>query len=100
MEGDREAATDAWAMLSERLGSDASRYGYVRRDRAAAAHLFRVVSGMDSMVVGEAQIHGQVRDAWEASRPTSGAVLNRLFPEARCSRAVACAARRSSVTAR
>ena len=34
------------------------------------------------MVVGEAQIHGQVRDAWEASRPRSGAVLNRLFQTA------------------
>jgi glutamyl-tRNA reductase len=37
---------------------------------------------MDSMVVGEAQIHGQVRDAWEASRRASGAVLNRLFQSA------------------
>jgi glutamyl-tRNA reductase len=37
---------------------------------------------MDSMVVGEAQIHGQVRDAWETSRPASGAVLNRLFQTA------------------
>ena len=82
VEGGREAAPDAWALLSERLGSDASRYGYVRRDREAAAHLFRVASGMDSMVVGEAQIHGQVRDAWEASRPASGAVLNRLFQSA------------------
>jgi glutamyl-tRNA reductase len=82
VEGEREAAVDAWAVLSERLGTDASRYGYVRRDRAAAAHLFRVASGMDSMVVGEAQIHGQVRDAWEASRAMSGAVLNRLFQSA------------------
>jgi glutamyl-tRNA reductase len=82
VEGEREAASDAWAMLSERLGSDASQYGYVRRDRAAAAHLFRVASGMDSMVVGEAQIHGQVRDAWETSRPASGTVLNRLFQNA------------------
>ena len=81
VEGSREAATTAWALLSERLGagSDASAFGYVRRDRDAAAHLFRVASGMDSMVVGEAQIHGQVRDAWEGSRPASGVVLNRLF---------------------
>ncbi|MEO5815737.1 MAG: glutamyl-tRNA reductase [Gemmatimonadaceae bacterium] len=82
VEGEREAAPAAWALLSERLGSEASQYGYVQRDRAAAAHLFRVASGMDSMVVGEAQIHGQVRDAWEASRPASGAVLNRLFQSA------------------
>jgi glutamyl-tRNA reductase len=65
--------------LSARLGSDASGYGYVRRDREAVAHLFRVTSGLDSMVLGEAQIHGQVRDAWEACRAHSGPVLNRLF---------------------
>jgi glutamyl-tRNA reductase len=79
VEGEHEATSAGWSLLDERLGRDASGYGYVRRDREAAAHLFRVASGMDSMVVGEAQIHGQVRDAWEASRPASGAVLNRLF---------------------
>ncbi len=82
VEGAHDATAAAWAMLSARLGADASAYGYVRRDREAAAHLFRVASGIDSMVVGEAQIHGQVRDAWEASRATSGAVLNRLFQSA------------------
>ena len=82
VEGVAEASAPAWAMFSERLGGDASAYGYVRRDRDAAAHLFRVASGMESMVVGEAQIHGQVRDAWERSRPESGAVLNRLFQSA------------------
>ncbi|MEP6621783.1 MAG: glutamyl-tRNA reductase, partial [bacterium] len=82
VEGERDAADAAWAMLSERLSGDASGYGYIRRDRDAASHLFRVASGMDSMVVGEAQIHGQVRDAWEASRAASGAVLNRLFQTA------------------
>ncbi|MFL5607638.1 MAG: glutamyl-tRNA reductase, partial [Gemmatimonadaceae bacterium] len=82
VEGDAETAGAAWSLLSERLGRDASGYGYVRRDREAVAHLFRVAAGMDSMVVGEAQIHGQVRDAWEVSRPASGAVLNRLFQTA------------------
>jgi glutamyl-tRNA reductase len=82
VEGETECAGPAWALLSERLGREASPYGYVRRDREAAAHLFRVVSGMDSMVVGEAQIHGQVRDAWETSRPAAGTVLNRLFQTA------------------
>jgi glutamyl-tRNA reductase len=82
VEGEREAAGAVWGIYAERLGSDASEFGYVRRDRDAAAHLFRVVSGMDSMVVGEAQIHGQVRDAWEASRSASSAVLNRLFQAA------------------
>ena len=100
VEGEREAAPAAWALLSERLGADASGYGYVRRDREAAAHLFRVASGLDSMVVGEAQIHGQVRDAWEACRPASGAMLNRLFQSALLDRLAVCAARRASGTAR
>jgi glutamyl-tRNA reductase len=82
VEGERESVGPAWSLLTGRLGREARGYGYVRRDREAVAHLFRVASGMDSMVVGEAQIHGQVRDAWEASRPASGAVLNRLFQTA------------------
>ena len=82
VEGDAAASAAAWQMLSARLGDDASAYGYVRRDRDAATHLFRVASGLESMVVGEAQIHGQVRDAWEKSRPECGAVLNRLFQSA------------------
>lgn len=71
-----------WDELSDRLGADARAFGYVRRDREAAAHLFRVASGLDSMILGEAQIQGQVRDAWEASRSQSGAALNRLFQSA------------------
>ena len=79
VEDDVDAAPAAWAALSARLGGDASGYGYVRRDRDAVTHLFRVASGLDSMVLGEAQIHGQVRDAWEACRAHSGPILNRLF---------------------
>src|SRR5207342_899679 len=75
VETDADAAPAIWAELSARLGEDASSYGYVRRDKEAAAHLFRVASGLDSMVLGEAQIHGQVRDAWEISRQHSGPVL-------------------------
>lgn len=66
-------------MFSDRLGEDVSRYLYVKSDREAASHLFRVTAGLDSMILGEAQIQGQVRDAWERSRETSGAALNRLF---------------------
>ena len=82
VEGEGDAVSAGWALLSRRLDADASAFGYVRRDREAIAHLFRVASGMDSMVVGEAQIHGQVRDAWESCRPAAGTVLNRLFQSA------------------
>lgn len=71
-----------WREFSGRLGEDASALGYVHRDRAAATHLFRVAAGLDSMVLGEAQIQGQVGEAWERSRAFAGAVLNRLFQTA------------------
>ena len=77
--GGADDATVVWQLLSDRLGEDASAYGYLHRDREASAHLFRVASGLDSMILGEAQIHGQVRTAWEDSREHSGVVLNRLF---------------------
>jgi glutamyl-tRNA reductase len=82
VEGAEDAPPSVWEMLSKRLGTDAVPFGYVRRDRDAVRHLMRVTSGLDSMVVGEAQIKGQVRDAWESCRPYSGAVLNRLFQTA------------------
>ncbi len=57
---------------------------YVHYDEDAAAHLFSVASGLDSAVVGEAEILGQVRTAWEraAEEGTAGSSLNLLFRHA------------------
>ncbi len=80
-----EEAPDAvWAILSERLGDgrSASAYGYFRRDRDAVRHLYRVSAGLESMILGESQIQGQVREAWEMSKPQAGPVLHRLFQSA------------------
>jgi len=82
VEGDADAVPAIWSAFSALLGQDVAPFGYVRRDRDAVAHLFRVAAGVDSMILGEAQIHGQVRDAWERSRGASGAVLTRLFQTA------------------
>src|SRR5437763_5631172 len=79
VEGEEDSAPAIWGALSARLGDEASGYGYVRRDRDAISQLLRVASGLDSMVLGEGQIRGQVRDAWTACRTECGAVLNRLF---------------------
>ena len=85
--GDDEPALDAvWSLLGERLittpAGGAREYGYVARDRDAVRHLYRVSSGLESIIVGESQIQGQVRDAWEASRAQAGPVLHRLFQTA------------------
>ncbi len=73
---DEERVADAvWDLLGERLdgGAAARPYGYLARDRDAVRHLYRVSSGLDSMILGESQIQGQVRDAWEMSRAQAGA---------------------------
>jgi glutamyl-tRNA reductase len=82
VEGEADAADTVWSVLTERIGEDATHFGYVRRDRDAVRHLMRVAGGLDAMILGEAQIQGQVRDAWEMSRGRSGPVLNRLFQSA------------------
>jgi glutamyl-tRNA reductase len=82
VQGHDDAFRDICALLGARLGADATPFIYVHRDRDAVAHLFAVASGLDSMILGEAQIHGQVKDAWEQCRAQSGPLLNRMFQSA------------------
>lgn len=57
---------------------------YTNEDRDAVMHIFRVASSIDSMIVGEPQILGQIKEAYaEATRQkTSGVILNRLMHKA------------------
>ncbi|CAN5171871.1 glutamyl-tRNA reductase [soil metagenome] len=57
---------------------------YDRFDESAAEHLFAVASGLDSMVVGERQIHGQIRQSFATAMAegTAGSLLNRVFRQA------------------
>lgn len=57
---------------------------YSQHDEAAVAHLFEVAAGLDSAVLGESEILGQVRGAWEMAQVEGGAkaTLNLLFRHA------------------
>ena len=57
---------------------------YTLRQRAAVEHLYRVACSLDSMVIGESQILGQVRDAYSAaaSRKVARGLLGQLFHQA------------------
>jgi glutamyl-tRNA reductase len=86
-----DAVERAERMLTDKAGPlsrPASAYMYRHRDLEAVRHLFRVASGLDSLVMGEAEIQGQVREAYHraanapATPPLAGPVLNRLFQSA------------------
>jgi glutamyl-tRNA reductase len=55
-----------------------------RHDEAAVGHLFRVAAGLESLVVGEGQILGQVRDAYKlaSARKAVGPILHHVFQRA------------------
>ncbi|SER91691.1 glutamyl-tRNA reductase [Salipaludibacillus aurantiacus] len=63
---------------------DFSHYLQIREDEHAIEHLFRVTCGLDSMVLGETQILGQVRGGFLAAQnqKTTGTIFNHLFKQA------------------
>jgi glutamyl-tRNA reductase len=80
------------AILADRVGLSAEKlrgYLYIHRDQSAVQHLFRVTAGLDSMVLGEPQIQGQVKEAYQLAQetrglagPVVGPMLHRLFQTA------------------
>ena len=78
---------DIWRFLSKRSGVDISEiknYTYSHTLYDTIRHLFRVSSGLDSMILGETQILGQIKDAYELSRKqgATNRVINTLFQQA------------------
>ncbi|MFM8827165.1 MAG: glutamyl-tRNA reductase [Actinomycetota bacterium] len=75
---------DFFCEVSGLPGGDVTPHLFSQHDEAAVAHLFEVASGLDSAVVGESEIIGQVRDAWESAmaQGVSRSSLNLLFRHA------------------
>lgn len=74
----------AWLQRYHGLGTPLRHSLYHHDDQKAVAHAFAVASGLDSMVIGEPQILGQLKDAYRVAQEsgTTGPVLNRLFQSA------------------
>ncbi|HUR50190.1 MAG TPA: glutamyl-tRNA reductase, partial [Acidimicrobiales bacterium] len=72
------------SLLSACPPEDFGDHLYSYYDDAAVAHLFKVASGLDSAVLGEGEVLGQVRDAWETARQegAAGSALGHLFRHA------------------
>ena len=79
------------AVLADKAGGlvgGTAQYLYRERGLESVRHLYRVVGGLDSLVLGEAEIQGQVKTAYElagrvpADPPVAGPVLHRLFQTA------------------
>jgi glutamyl-tRNA reductase len=80
---DPDAVTRALRGFFHQRGA-AEQYLYEHRGEAGAGHAFRVCASLDSLVVGEPQILGQVKEAWQVARAsgTTGPLLNRLMARA------------------
>jgi glutamyl-tRNA reductase len=79
--GEGVRALRSWLLQDQRIGPDAERALYSLDHQESIRHLFRVACGLDSMILGEPQILGQLKDAFRRAE-RSGAVgmtLHRLF---------------------
>lgn len=80
-EGAIRRLRDFFSHLPEVSPGELDKSLYVHQDRDAVQHLFRVAASLDSMVVGEPQILGQIKEAYRqaAENQATGPILNRLL---------------------
>ena len=76
-----EPALADWLSGNRETGHDLVQCCYELHGPAAVQHVFAVASGLDSLIIGEPQILGQLKDAYRAAHDagTAGPLLNRLF---------------------
>jgi glutamyl-tRNA reductase len=79
-----EAESAVLALLARRAGlrpTELMGGAYALRNCDAARHLYRVASGLESMIIGEAEVQGQVKRAYETALAarTTGPMTNKLF---------------------
>jgi len=67
--------------VKQSLGVESDEFFYERKSEKAMKHLCKVVSGLDSMVLGETEIFGQVKKAYQSALESSatGGMLNKVF---------------------
>ena len=78
---DAERLVEWVARFHGMTAEEIRRSSYLHQDAGAVNHMMRVAAGLDSLVLGEPQILGQMKDAWQAARTagTLGPYLDRLF---------------------
>lgn len=83
-QGTDDHMLEAWARAREADIEDLRPFLYIYRDTEAIKHLFSVASSLDSMVLGEPQILGQLKEAYRkaVAAHATGPILNRLLHKA------------------